>query len=64
MASSAATAIAGAVKLDFVNVSHSAYHASYSLATQMADMNVDAAPFRELPHGDVPELPEGLRRRG
>jgi len=22
------------------------------------------APFRELPHGEVPELPEGLRRRG
>ena len=42
-------AMADAVKLDFVNVSHSAYHASYSLATQMADMNVDAAPFRALP---------------
>ena len=44
-----AVRIAAAVKLDFVNVSHSAYHASYSLATQIADMNVDAAPFRELP---------------
>jgi len=22
------------------------------------------APFRALPHGEVPELPEGLRRRG
>jgi len=21
------------------------------------------APFRELPHGQVPEVPEGLRRR-
>jgi 2,4-dienoyl-CoA reductase-like NADH-dependent reductase (Old Yellow Enzyme family) len=42
-------ALAGAARLDFVNVSHSAYHASYSLATQMADMNVDAAPFRALP---------------
>ena len=42
-------AIARAVPLDFVNVSHSAYHASYSLATQMADMNIDPAPFRALP---------------
>ncbi|MBM3522082.1 MAG: FAD-dependent oxidoreductase [Alphaproteobacteria bacterium] len=41
--------IAEAVTLDFVNVSHSAYHGSYSLATQMADMNVDATPFRALP---------------
>lgn len=45
------TRIAADVKLDFVNVSHSAYQASYSLATQMADMNVDATPFRELPRG-------------
>lgn len=42
-------AIAGAVALDFVNVSHSAYHGSYSLSTQMADMNVDETPFRALP---------------
>lgn len=41
--------LARAVPIDFVNVSHSAYHASYSLATQMADMAFDAAPFRELP---------------
>jgi dimethylglycine catabolism A len=53
-------AIADAVKLDFVNVSHSAYHASYSLATQMADMNVDAAPFRELPRA----IRKGLRDAG
>jgi len=44
-------AIARAVKLDFVNVSHSAYHASWSLATQMADMHMDTAPFRALPRG-------------
>ena len=40
--------IFAAVPLDFVNVSHSAYHMSYSLATQFADMHFDAAPFREL----------------
>ncbi len=45
----ATPAIAGAVPLDFVNVSHSAYHASYSLATQMADMAFDPAAFRPLP---------------
>lgn len=40
--------ICGAVPLDFINVSHSAYHMSYSLATQFADMHFDPAPFREL----------------
>jgi dimethylglycine catabolism A len=44
-----APALAKAAKIDFFNVSHSAYHASYSLASQMADMAVDPAPFRELP---------------
>lgn len=43
------TALARAVKIDFVNVSHAAYHGSYSLATQIADMAFDVAPFRELP---------------
>ncbi len=41
--------LACAVPLDFVNVSHSAYHASYSLATQMADMAFDPQMFRHLP---------------
>ena len=53
-------AIAAAVPIDFVNVSHSAYHASYSLATQMADMHFPRAAFRDLPAGIkavVPELP-------
>ncbi len=36
------------VPLDFVNVSHSAYHGSYSLATQIADMSFPEAPFRDL----------------
>jgi NADH:flavin oxidoreductase / NADH oxidase family len=43
--------IAAAVPIDFVNVSHSAYHASYSLATQMADMHFPRAAFRNLPAG-------------
>ena len=43
------TAMARDVKIDFVNVSHAAYHGSYSLATQIADMAFDVAPFRELP---------------
>ena len=46
-----AVGFADAVPLDFVDVSHSAYQASYSLATQMADMSLDPAPFRALPAG-------------
>ncbi|MFC3227936.1 FAD-dependent oxidoreductase [Marinibaculum pumilum] len=34
---------------DFIHVSHSAYHMSHSLGTQMADMALDPAPFRALP---------------
>ena len=52
--------IAAAVPVHFVNVSHSAYHASYSLATQMADMHFPRAAFRYLPAGiksAVPHLP-------
>lgn len=41
--------ILAAARVDFVNVSHSAYHGSASLATQMADMAIDPTPFRELP---------------
>jgi 2,4-dienoyl-CoA reductase-like NADH-dependent reductase (Old Yellow Enzyme family) len=37
------------VQTDFIHVTHSAYHMSKSLGTQMADMGVDKAPFRELP---------------
>ncbi|MGB8432683.1 MAG: hypothetical protein WCE38_00275, partial [Burkholderiales bacterium] len=40
--------LCAAVPLDFINISHSAYHMSYSLATQFADMHFDPAPFREL----------------
>jgi 2,4-dienoyl-CoA reductase-like NADH-dependent reductase (Old Yellow Enzyme family)/thioredoxin reductase len=44
-----APALAAAAKIDFFNISHSAYHSSYSLASQMADMAIDPQPFRELP---------------
>jgi mycofactocin system FadH/OYE family oxidoreductase 2 len=52
--------IAGAAPIHFINVSHSAYHASFSLATQMADMHFPRAAFRSLPAGIkavVPHLP-------
>lgn len=49
-----------AVPLDFVNVSHSAYHMSYSLATQFADMHFDPAPFRECSR----EIRRALASRG
>ena len=52
--------IAAAVPIHFVNVSHSAYHASYSLATQMADMHFPRAAFRSLPaaiKAAVPDIP-------
>ena len=52
--------IVDAVPLQFVNVSHSHYHASFSLATQMADMSFPSAPFLHVPHRikqAVPELP-------
>jgi len=41
--------IAAAVPLDFVHVSHSAYHGSYSLSTQMADMSFPQGSFHHLP---------------
>jgi hypothetical protein len=40
--------LCAATHLDFVHVSHSAYHMSYSLATQFADMHFDPAPFRDM----------------
>jgi hypothetical protein len=44
-------ALARAVPIDFVNVSHSAYHGSYTLATQMADMAFAQGTFHALPRG-------------
>ena len=52
--------IFAAVPLDFINVSHSAYHMSYSLATQFADMHFDPSPFREISR----EIRRVLRERG
>jgi 2,4-dienoyl-CoA reductase-like NADH-dependent reductase (Old Yellow Enzyme family) len=52
--------IFSAVPLDFVNVSHSAYNMSYSLATQFADMHFDAAPFRRISR----EIRRALRANG
>jgi 2,4-dienoyl-CoA reductase-like NADH-dependent reductase (Old Yellow Enzyme family)/thioredoxin reductase len=46
--------------LAYVHVSHSAYHGSYSLATQIADMSFGHAPFRRHPalfKREFPDLP-------
>lgn len=40
--------LASTVQLDFVNVSHSAYHGSYTISTQMADMAFSNQQFRYL----------------
>lgn len=37
--------------VDFVNVSHSAYHGSYTISTQMADMAFAPDSFHHLPRG-------------
>lgn len=49
-AAEVAVMLATRTRVDFVNVSHSAYHGSRSLGTQMADMNfTDVEAFRVLP---------------
>ncbi len=48
------------VATDFVNVSHSAYHGSYSLSTQMADMTFPMDAFRHL----APQIRQSLRAAG
>ncbi|MGB0810763.1 MAG: FAD-dependent oxidoreductase, partial [Candidatus Puniceispirillaceae bacterium] len=40
--------LSAAVQLDFVNISHSAYHGSYTISTQMADMAFTNQQFRYL----------------
>lgn len=40
--------LASDVRVDFVNVSHSAYHGSYTVSTQMADMAFARATFQGL----------------
>ncbi|TVQ38216.1 MAG: FAD-dependent oxidoreductase [Geminicoccaceae bacterium] len=42
-------ALAERTRIDFVNVSHSAYLGAYSISTQMADMAFDPELFRPLP---------------
>jgi 2,4-dienoyl-CoA reductase-like NADH-dependent reductase (Old Yellow Enzyme family)/thioredoxin reductase len=46
--------------VDFVNVSHSAYHGSRTISTQMADMTFAADAFHHLPRG----IAEALRAAG
>ncbi|MBM3504557.1 MAG: FAD-dependent oxidoreductase [Alphaproteobacteria bacterium] len=41
-------AIVGTARVDFVNVSHSAYQGSYTVSTQMADMSFPVETFRPL----------------
>ncbi|MDH3296534.1 MAG: FAD-dependent oxidoreductase, partial [Acidimicrobiia bacterium] len=53
-------ALADRVDLDFVNVSHSAYHGSYSLSTQMADMSFPRDMFRHL----APAIGRSLKAAG
>ncbi len=53
-------AIADQVELDFVNVSHSAYHGSYALSTQMADMTFPRDMFRHL----APAIGRSLKAAG
>ena len=40
--------LASAVQIDFVNITHSAYHGSYTVSTQMADMAFQNEQFRYL----------------
>jgi 2,4-dienoyl-CoA reductase-like NADH-dependent reductase (Old Yellow Enzyme family) len=52
--------IAATAPIDFVNVSHSAYHGSYTIATQMADMAFSRETFHPLPR----RMSEALRAAG
>ena len=54
--------LASAVQLDFVNVSHSAYHGSYTISTQMADMAFSNQQFRYLTEAISTNL-NGLERK-
>jgi 2,4-dienoyl-CoA reductase-like NADH-dependent reductase (Old Yellow Enzyme family) len=48
------------VAVDFVNVSHSAYHGSYTISTQIADMGFPPDSFHHLPRG----IATALRKSG
>lgn len=43
--------LVASARVDFVNVSHSAYHGSYTISTQMADMGFAPDAFHHLPRG-------------
>lgn len=51
-----------AVQVDFVNVSHSAYHGSYTVSTQMADMAFRLQDFQPLTHAISAAL-DGMARK-
>jgi len=51
--------LAEAVPIDFVNVSHSAYHGSWTISTQMADMAFPKSSFRHFP-GRIKAALEGM----
>lgn len=51
-------ALCAAARVDFVNVSHSAYHGSRTISTQMADMHFAADAFHHLPRGIAAALRE------
>ena len=50
-------ALAADVQLDFINVSHSAYHGSATMSTQMADMAFAQNSFHHLPRGIATAVP-------
>ena len=51
-----------AVQVDFVDVSHSAYHGSYTISTQMADMAFAAETFQPLTRAVGAALDGAARR--
>ena len=51
-------ALCAAVRIDFVNVSHSAYHGSATISMQMADMAFAHDHFHHLPRGIAASLAE------
>lgn len=51
-----------AVQVDFVNVSHSAYHGSYTVSTQMADMAFRLQDFQPLTNAISAAL-DGMARK-
>lgn len=54
--------LADETQVDFVNVSHSAYHGSYTVSTQMADMAFRLNEFQPLTRA-IGKTLEGIERR-